>query len=222
MEEADSWKYPEPSQLIDQLGPRYRYRLEPQVAPVFGKYKQEGLDAIVGEVMKFILQRTSAGHVVAHKDILNVLGDRCKNGAQYIINDARRRFMELYGYELHEIEIVSESNKRKSSGSASAASKTYILRMPSFKSVGLRRAFNHDLQLAKDQDDAAAKRGLLFWIYALIHAEESAQSNAEGADQQKGCAEPKLWRNLKTYCNIDRDAVSKRLKLRRIACVSLG
>ena len=96
------WSLPELSALMAQ--PHYRSRLTPATAPVFNKYNQAELDALVGEVMKFILARNSAGQITTHKSILDLLGDRAKHGANSIIADARRRFMSIYGWELKELD----------------------------------------------------------------------------------------------------------------------
>jgi hypothetical protein len=122
--------------------------------------------------------------------------------------------------QLSKLETSSDNKKRKSSSSATPASssaKSYILRTPNFPSVGLRGAFHPALNQFSEGNnggedptkgaDTLARKGLLFWIYALIHAEESAQSGeAAGGEQVKGCAEIKLWKMLQTL-GIERDMV---------------
>ena len=215
----EDWVYPEPAAYIATLSDAYKLRLEPSTAPVFGKYKQSGIDGIVGEVMKFILQRTSTGLLVSHKDVLHVLADRCTSGATYIIADARRRFMELYGYELVEVNKVEtihdQTKKRKTTASSAPTSssvKSYTLRIPAFRSPNLRRAFNSSLHSHPDTSDALARRGLLFWLYAFIHAEESSQSSSEGGvgDHVVGVREDKLWRQMKETLKLDKDMVRER------------
>lgn len=167
--------------------------------------------------MKFILQRTSASQTVSHKDVLTVLRDRCKTGANSIMADARRRFMELFGYELKEIDRADDTaaatgagSKRKASSAAAASSsnKSYILCSPLSESTpaGLRLAYSHGLSRA-DPDDSMATKGLLYWIYALIHAEESGQSGggASGVSAVHGCPESTLWRQLSLVAHIERD-----------------
>lgn len=255
----DDWTYPDPSTYLPTLHTHYQFHLEPTSHPVFGKYKQTDLDSIVGEVMKFVMLRENTGMMVTHKEILTLLQDRCKSGATYIIADARRRFMELYGYELHEVhkekpnigasECVcvlllllirptfrplahfffspsvstalcshpkqvsksdapsGDSKKRKSVATSNSATKAYILRTPNFPSVGLRRAWNTDLALKAD-NESVARRGLLFWLYAFIHAEESSQTRgATIADGVTGVEEKKLWSQMKSTLKLDRDMV---------------
>jgi hypothetical protein len=162
------WRFYElrPSVLQQEA---YKYVLTPKSAPVFNKFSAAELDALVGEVMKFLLLRASARQVTRHAEILAVMRERAKGGANQVMADARRRFMTLYGYDLKTIERKADADplpaqhagaKRKSAAdaaSASAGTKSYVLTMPAAmaSSPGLARAYNFGCALTEDGDGAA-------------------------------------------------------------------
>ena len=158
------WTLPELKLLMDQ--PHFKHRLTPATAPVFNKYNQAELDALVGEVMRFILARSSAGQITTHKSILELLGERARNGANPIIMDARRRFMSIWGWELKELNKLDAPASTKAGGrgkpapvpiagvSDAAKSGQYILRVPTQLPANLARAYNFGAaDWAEDSDD---------------------------------------------------------------------
>lgn len=185
------WTLPELKVLMDQ--PHFKHRLIPATAPVFGKYNQAELDALVGEVMRFILARSSAGQITTHKSILELLGDRARNGANAIIADARRRFLSIWGWELKELnKLDAPVSAAKAGGRGKAAAATavvsdaaksgqYILRVPTQLNANLTRAYNFGAaDWAEDSDDEGE----------LMHDDQAGQGGeASIAELHKGLLE---------------------------------
>jgi hypothetical protein len=221
-----NWTYPDLRQTLLAL-PAFSFVLKPDSAPAFNKYSPEEIDSLVGELMKFLLLRASARLVTPHRDVLQLLGDRAKGGAGYLLSDARRRFMLIWGWELKEldkkdaVEAPVAGHKRKSTeagASASAGTKSYILRVPPqcARLPGVARAYNFGMlnmgvqEERKEAEGAAAAarssspppsfeeaaQGLLFSILVLIYSEEHSHSAQQGA-AVVGCTERKMWKWLR-------------------------
>lgn len=65
--------------------------------------------------MRLILSRQSTHSFTTHKDVLVLLGNRGKSGAALLIREAKRRFANIYGYEL-----VSEDAAAAATATAAA------------------------------------------------------------------------------------------------------
>lgn len=179
--------------------------LIPTSHPTFLGMQQEEIDRIVGEVMRFILFNHN-NKTPTKLEMINrhVMKKRCPGGIKLILADARRRFKELYGYELVEIPLhlvqsaskaqkehakrklakantsyrkekdKEQESKRKKKATAKTTSKLYILKNSSDEQDDMR-TMN---ELSDFNKFDVAIRGLLFSIFGLIYIKGGAIEEA--------------------------------------------
>nr|GMD36526.1 non-structural maintenance of chromosomes element 3 homolog [Ipomoea batatas] len=89
-------------------------------------------DKLVGEVIRYVLFKTeqSSGCPIKREDLTQLITGknyRQRNLPAFVINEARKKLEEIFGYEMKELQRARSSTTNRYSQQATADAKSYIL-----------------------------------------------------------------------------------------------
>lgn len=92
----------------------------------------EEKDKLVGEVIRYVLFKTeqSSGCPIKREDLTQLITGknyRQRNLPAFVINEARKKLEEIFGYEMKELQRARSSTTNRYSQQATADAKSYIL-----------------------------------------------------------------------------------------------